>query len=175
MIKIILRASIIFCIFGAQYWTHEHRTWYSRFLSVTLTEAPCVPSRRPLASLNWGDWSGRKSTVLFGWGRLVLVMKIEAERVIQWGCVIFSIKLLQRGNRYCRVILLMNMAGWSALETLKNLLSSTHLENLRVHLWLGWERGVYQCQDQKKLCERLLELLQISESAFMCLHHGWIL
>lgn len=36
------RALTVFCIIRAQCWTHEHRTWYARFLSITLTKAPCT-------------------------------------------------------------------------------------------------------------------------------------
>lgn len=151
---------------------HEHRIWYSRFLSITLTKAPCAFQEAlnfiRLGALGWQD---KNSPV---WVSLASAChKDEAERVIQPGHVISSVMLLRRDS-YCRVIVSGNVLGWCPLETFRSLLLSTYQEDLRMDLWLGWERGVCQCHDQQKLCEGLSRVLRNPDSTFMYHLHEWI-
>lgn len=114
------RALTVSCIFRAQCWTHEHRTWYSRFLSITLRKAPCTfPEALNFIRLGAWGWQDKDSPV---WVRLASAShEDEAARVIQPGRGISSVKLLERGS-YCRVILWGNIPGWCTVETLRSLL-----------------------------------------------------
>lgn len=163
------RALTVFCIIRAQCWTHEHRTWYARFLSITLTKAPCtfqeVLNFIRLGALWW--WQGQSCLGEVG----QCLSRRWSRKGNQPECVISSMKLLKRDN--CRVILLGNIPGSCPLETPRSLLLSTYLEDLRVDLWLGWEESVSAVTSRSSVKDSE-EFLQISESTFMCLLQEWI-